>query len=104
MQQWLSDHRLISYLLILAGTIYIFNKVFRPLQRRLPILKEAIVYLLMAFGSGILLIFQIVELPIIPCMAVAILMMMLLRIRQFNERRMARRAARMESEGKLSER
>ncbi|AJY76349.1 YlaH-like family protein [Paenibacillus beijingensis] len=86
MQHWLSVHPLISYLIILGCIIYIFNKVFRP-QKKLPILKEIAVYLFMALGSAVLLLLQIDKLPIIQCMAVAIAMMMLLRIRQFKDRR-----------------
>ncbi|SDT37268.1 YlaH-like protein [Paenibacillaceae bacterium GAS479] len=90
MQDWLSDHPLVTYILILASVIYIFNKVFRA-QQRLPLLKEILVYFVMAFGSGVLLVLQIDKLPILQCMAVAIAMMFLLRIRQFNDRRLAKR-------------
>lgn len=85
MQTWLSEHMLVSYLLILGFTIYIFNNVFRP-QRRLPILKEILVYLLIAFGSLVLLVLQIDKLPIIQCMAVAVAMMLLLRGRQLYDK------------------
>ncbi|OXM15640.1 YlaH-like family protein [Paenibacillus herberti] len=90
MQDWLSDHPLVTYILILASVIYIFNKVFRA-QQRLPLLKEILVYFVMAFGSGVLLVLQIDKLPILQCMAVAIGMMFLLRIRQFNDKRLAKR-------------
>lgn len=90
MQDWLSNHPLVSYILILASVIYIFNKVFRPGQR-LPLLKEVMVHIVMAVGSVVLLVLQIDKLPIIQCMAVAIAMMLMLRIRQFNDRRMAKR-------------
>lgn len=85
MQQWFHDHKIISYLLILAFTIYIFNAVFRP--GRLPILKEVVVYLMMALGCGILLILQLDKLPIIQCMGVAVAMMLLLRLRQLYDKR-----------------
>lgn len=81
MQAWLSDHKLVSYLLILAFTIFIFNQVFRPGQK-LPILKEILVYALMAFGSFILMILQVDKLPIIQCMGIAVIMMLMLRGRQ----------------------
>lgn len=86
MQQWLSVHPLVSYLLIFGFVIYIFNKVFRP-QKKLPLVKEIAVYLFMAFGSAVLLLLQIDKLPIIQCMAVAVAMMLLLRIRQFYDRK-----------------
>jgi hypothetical protein len=85
MQQWLSDHWLVSYVLILACTIYIFNAVFR--MGRLPILKEILVYLVMAAGCLVLLVLQIDKLPIIQCMAVAVAMMLMLRLRQLYDKR-----------------
>jgi D-alanyl-lipoteichoic acid acyltransferase DltB (MBOAT superfamily) len=85
MQHWFQDHPLITYLLILAFAIYIFNAVFRP--GRLPILKEALVYLAMAAGCYILLILQIMILPIVQCMSVAVFMMLLLRLRQLYDKR-----------------
>lgn len=85
MQQWLSDHKLVSYLLILGFTIYIFNNVFRP-QQKLPILKEILVYVMIAIGSFILMILQVDKLPIIQCMGVAVLMMLMLRGRQLYDK------------------
>ncbi|MCA0753804.1 YlaH-like family protein [Paenibacillus sp. N4] len=92
MQAWLSDHMLVSYLLILGFTIYIFNKVFRP-QQKLPILKEILVYALIAFGSFILMILQVDKLPIIQCMGVAVLMMLMLRGRQLYDKWKGNKAA-----------
>ncbi|MDQ8736833.1 YlaH-like family protein [Paenibacillus sp. LHD-38] len=85
MQAWLSDHKLISYLIILGFTIYIFNKVFRA-QQKLPLLKEILVYALIAFGSFVLMILQVDKLPIIQCMGVAVLMMLMLRGRQLYDK------------------
>jgi hypothetical protein len=85
MQAWLSNHPLVSYVLILGSVVYIFNKVFRA-QRRLPILKEVLVHIVMALGSLILLVLQIDKLPIIQCMAVAIVMMFILRGRQLYDK------------------
>lgn len=85
MQAWLSDHKLVSYLLILGFTIYIFNKVFRA-QQKLPLLKEILVYALIAFGSFILMILQVDKLPIIQCMGIAVLMMLMLRGRQLYDK------------------
>lgn len=90
MQQWLAEHYIISYVLILASVIYVFDKVFRT--QKLPILKEIIVYILMALGSFILLIFQIDKLPIVQCLAVAVLLMFMVRIRYFVEERRKRRS------------
>ena len=91
MQQWFSEHHLISYLLILAFTIYIFNSVFR--MGRLPILKEIVVYIIMAAGCLILLVLQIDKLPIIQCMAVAVVMMIMVRLRQIYDKRKNRQTS-----------
>lgn len=85
MQTWLAAHPVISYLLIFAFITFVFNKVFRV--KRLPILKEVIVLVFIALGSYILLIFQIDKLPIIQCLAVAIALMFMVRIRYFIEDR-----------------
>jgi len=82
MQAWFSEHMLISYLLILGMTFFIFQKVFRPQQARLPLIREILLYATMIFGSAILLIMQVDKLPIIQCMAIAVIMMLTLRLRQ----------------------
>lgn len=84
MQDWLSDHPLISYILIFCLVLYIFNAVFRV--QRLPILKEILVHLVMAIGSFVLFILQIDKLPIIQCLSVAVAMMLLLRGRQLYDK------------------
>ena len=85
MQDWLAEHKVIAYLLIVGFTIYIFNSVFRPVKR-LPILKEIGVYVMILIGSLILLVLQVDKLPIIQCMAVAVAMMLMLRLRQLYDR------------------
>jgi hypothetical protein len=92
LQDWFSEHKLVAYLLILAFTVYIFNAVFRP--GRLPILKEVLVYLFMALGCSILLVLQVDKLPIIQCMSVAIVMMLMLRMRQLYDKWQKRRSER----------
>lgn len=84
MQDWLSNHPVITYVIILACIMYIFNAVFRV--QRLPLLKEVLVHLIMAIGAFVLFILQIDKLPIIQCMAVAIIMMMMLRGRQLYDK------------------
>jgi len=80
MNAWLTDNMGIAYILIFVLVAYIYNKVFRV--RRLPMLKELIVYALIAAGSFILLIFQIdANLPILQCLAIAVAMMAAYRIR-----------------------
>ncbi|MFD2612776.1 YlaH-like family protein [Paenibacillus gansuensis] len=86
MNEWLLDHPWIAFAMIYAGLVFIYNKVFRV--RKLPLLKDLIVYLLVALGAGMLLIFQLdAGLPIIPCLAVAIGLMFIVRIRYFMEAR-----------------
>src|SRR4051794_11778099 len=89
MQQWFHEHQVISYLLIVACTVYIFNTVFRT--GKLPLLKEILVHVVLAFGCLILLLLQLDKLPIIQCMAVAVAMMALLRMRQLYDKRKAYR-------------
>ncbi|AZN40503.1 YlaH-like family protein [Paenibacillus albus] len=84
MQSWFHGHPILTYIIILALTIYIFNAVFRV--GRLPILKEVVVHLVMALGSFVLFVLQFDKLPIIQCMSVAVLMMAMLRGRQLYDK------------------
>lgn len=75
----------IYYVLIYILLIFIYNKVFRT--RKLPILKSAIVYILIAIGSFMLLVFQIdAGLPIVYSLGVAVLLMLIVRIRYMIEK------------------
>ncbi|WP_028549252.1 YlaH-like family protein [Paenibacillus sp. UNC451MF] len=85
MTEWFREHPVITYLIILVLITYVYNKVFKT--RRLPILKEAIIYLMLAIGAGMLLLFQLGALPIVLCLAVAVGLMFLVRIRYFIEGR-----------------
>lgn len=86
MQDWFSHHWYISYLIIFVLVAYVYNKVFRA-QHKLPLWKEAILYVLMAIGCVLLLIFQIFRLPIIQCLFVAVILMLMVRIRYLVEGR-----------------
>lgn len=85
MQQWLASHPFVSYALIYVMIVYVFNKVF--LIQKLPIGKEVMIYLLMALGAFILLIFQIDKLPILQCLLVTVAFLFIVRMRYFMERR-----------------
>ncbi|QHW30403.1 hypothetical protein GZH47_05785 [Paenibacillus rhizovicinus] len=98
MQHWLSQNPFLTYILILAFIIYIFNAVFRA-SKRLPILKEILVHLIMVIGAFVLFILQDFGLPILQCMAVAVFMMLLLRGRQIYDRIKARRSSSSDTEG-----
>ncbi|MHA0855822.1 YlaH-like family protein [Paenibacillus sp. CMAA1364] len=86
MQAWFAAHPLVSYIIIFLLITYVYNQVFR-VHQKLPLLKEIILYMLMALGSGMLLIFQHDKLPIIQCLLVAVFLMLLVRFRYFIEGR-----------------
>lgn len=80
MNAWFAEHMGITYILIVVLVVYVYNKVFRV--RKLPLLKEAVVYVLIAIGSFLLLIFQIdANLPILQCLLIAVAMMIVYRLR-----------------------
>ncbi|WP_219836330.1 YlaH-like family protein [Paenibacillus sp. R14(2021)] len=91
MQNWFHAHPILTYLLILALTMYIFNAVFRV--QRLPILKEVLVHLVMAVGAFVLFVLQYDKLPIVQCMSVAVIMMLMLRGRQLYDKLKAKRGS-----------
>ncbi|TVY00559.1 YlaH-like family protein [Cohnella terricola] len=100
MQMWFHDHPVISYLLIVACTIYIFNSVFR--MGKLPLLKEILVHVVLAIGCLVLLLLQLDKLPIIQCMAVAVAMMALLRMRQMYDKRKTYRNNKKDSSSRVN--
>lgn len=89
MNQWLFEHVWITYSIIFVLVSYVYNKVFRV--RKLPLLKDAIIYLLIAVGSFMLLVFQMLGLPIVLSISVAVLLMWLVRVRYFVEARAKRK-------------
>lgn len=91
MKEWFASHPLISYIVIFVLITYVYNKVFR-VKQKLPLLKEILLYILMALGSAILLVFQIDKLPIIQCLLVAVALMLMVRIRYFVEDRQKKKS------------
>jgi len=82
MNEWLGEHLLITYILIYTCLTYVYIKVFRA--RRLPILKEIIIYLLLGIGAFLLLVFQVdLGLPIVACLLFALSLLLIVRIRYF---------------------
>lgn len=80
----------IYYILIYVFLIYIYNKVFRT--RKLPVLKNLIVYLIIAVGAFFLLVFQVdAGLPIVQSLCIAVALMLLVRIRYYIMDRKARK-------------
>jgi hypothetical protein len=94
MQVWFADHPLVAYIVIFMLITYVYNKVFR-VHQKLPLLKEIVLYILMAAGSGMLLIFQIDKLPIIQCLLVAVGLMLLVRVRYFMEDRRSKKNSKL---------
>lgn len=81
MQDWLANHLWFTFIAIFIMLAYVYNKVFRT--RKLPLLKNLIVYVLIAVGALLLMFFQLMGLPIVLCLGVAILLMVIVRIRLF---------------------
>ncbi|ULO08853.1 YlaH-like family protein [Paenibacillus sp. 19GGS1-52] len=92
MQIWFAAHSVIAYIVIFILLTYVYNQVFR-VNQKLPIGKEIVLYIMMALGSGMLLIFQHDKLPIIQCLLVAVGLMLLVRVRYFMEARQRRKAS-----------
>jgi hypothetical protein len=82
MQEWFAEHLWTTFILIYVFLVYIYNKVFRV--KKLPILKDLIIYLIIGAGAFILLLFQVdIGLPIVVSLGFVIAMMLILRIRYF---------------------
>lgn len=92
MQSWFAAHPIVAYIVIFILLTYVYNRVFR-VNQKLPIGKEIVLYVMMALGSGMLLIFQHDKLPIIQCLLVAVGLMLLVRVRYMVEARQKRKAA-----------
>ncbi|WP_379131472.1 YlaH-like family protein [Paenibacillus sp. sgz500958] len=92
MQVWFAEHPVIAYIVIFVLLSYVYNRVFR-VNQKLSTLKEIVLYLMMAVGSGMLLIFQHDKLPIIQCLLVAVGLMLLVRVRYIVEARQKRKEA-----------
>jgi hypothetical protein len=87
--EWLTEHYVVTFFIIYVFMAYVYTKVFKV--RKLPILKELIIYLMIGVGALILLFFQHdLQLPIVYSLTVAILLMFMVRIRYFFEKRKRR--------------
>lgn len=95
LNEWFLKHPFITFFIIFAFVSFVYNKVFR-VQQKLSIGKTILVYLIIAIGSVMLLFFQTLgRLPIILCLAVAIFLMLLVRIRYFIEGRAKKKEGNM---------
>lgn len=78
---FMGEHWL-SYILIFIFLVFIYNKVFR--MRKLPLIKDLVIYASIAIGSFVLLIFQVdANLPIVLSLSVAVGLMLIVKIRYF---------------------
>ncbi|RAL25983.1 YlaH-like family protein [Thermoflavimicrobium daqui] len=66
------------YLIILILSAVIYQMAF---ARNLPLLKSIFVYIVLAIGCVILLIFQIMQFPIIEAMLITVVLIVLTRLR-----------------------
>lgn len=90
MTEWFREHLFMTFAVIYVCIVFVYVKVFR--LRKLPILKELIIYLLIGAGSLILFLFQVdLRLPIVPCLLAAVALMLIVRIRTFFLERPRRR-------------
>lgn len=70
------------WMTIFIFLIFIYNKVFRV--QKLTIIKKLIVYIIVAIGAFVLLIFEVdAGLPIVLSLSVAVLLMLIVFIRYF---------------------
>ncbi len=83
MNEWFFENVWITYAIIFLLVTYVYNRVFRV--RKLPLLKNVIVYSLIGIGSFLLLFFQMMGLPIILSLAVAVFLMLIFRVRTYVE-------------------
>lgn len=82
MTEWFREHPFITFILLYISLAYVYVKVFRA--RRLPILKELIIFLLIGVGALLLWLFQLdLQMPVVQCMAAALALMLIVRIRMF---------------------
>lgn len=89
MTDWFRAHPFLTFIIIYVLMTYVYNKVFK--MRRLPILKEAVIYILLGVGAFMLMLFQMAALPIVASLAVAVSMMLIVRIRYFFQERAQRK-------------
>lgn len=75
---WLAEHWSAAYLLIVFLTGIIYKTAF---DFRLPILKKVLVYLLLAIGCLLLALFHILRFPIIPVLAITVVMIIVTKTR-----------------------
>lgn len=80
MTEWFRGHPFLTFAVLYFGLAFVYVKVFR--ERKLPVLKEAVIYLLMAVGAMILWLMQLdLRMPVVQCMLAALSLMAVVRLR-----------------------
>lgn len=86
MTDWLAEHIFITFVIIYACLAFVYVKVFK--EKKLPILKELIIYLLIGVGAFLLLVFQVdLRMPIVPSLLASVALMLIVRVRTYFLRR-----------------
>lgn len=79
-------YNVVTFLLIFSAISYIYDNVFRT--KKLPVLKNAVVYGLILIGSFFLLVFQLdADMPILYSLSVAIGLMVMYKVRVMIDKR-----------------
>jgi hypothetical protein len=96
MTEWLREHPFITFVLLYISLAFVYVKVFR--QKRLPVLKELIIFAAIGIGALILWLFQLdLRMPVAQCMLAALSLMLIVRVRiMYLERIESRKRARQE--------
>lgn len=90
MTEWLREHPFITFVLLYISLAFVYVKVFR--EKRLPVLKELVIFLLIGVGAFILWLFQLdLRMPVMQCMIAALSLMLVVRIRMYALERSASR-------------
>ena len=76
-KEWLTNPA-IAYVVILLLTGIVYKVAF---ARKLPLLKQLIIYLALAFGCLMLLFFHFMGLPIVPALAATVVLILVARLR-----------------------
>ena len=83
------------YLLILVLTAVVYQTTF---ARALPLLKNVIVYLVLALGCGLFYLFHLMGFPMIPALLITVVLIVLTKIRLAISARQQKKKAEQQQE------
>lgn len=72
------NHFWLTYALVLIMTAIIYKVAF---ARRLPILKTALIYIFLAAGCYFMTVMHILRFPVIPALAITLIVIVVARVR-----------------------